>query len=90
MRPRDSRNSESLEVTNNMSARTNRSAKTWLDVGKSNLAASPLTNYLTKPYTRCSEVVPTYYPLDTLIDRFVCPTYYMGKKKEIPANSENG
>ena len=70
VKARKSRNSEHLEATNNMSARTNRSAKTWLDVGKSNLAASPLTNYLTKPYTRCSEVVPTYYPLDTLIFKF--------------------
>ena len=36
MQPIDNRKCESLEVTNNMSARTNRSAKTWLDIGKNN------------------------------------------------------
>ena len=36
VKARKSRNSEHLEATNNMSARTNRSAKTWLDFGKNN------------------------------------------------------
>ena len=48
-----------------MSARTNRIANARLKFGsndaRKHLAASPLTNYLTKPYTRCIEVVPTYY-----------------------------
>ena len=36
VKARKSRNIEHLEATNNMSARTNRSAKTWLDFGKNN------------------------------------------------------